>query len=110
MNLTLEVIISIFILIIFSLPIFYQNFIHLEEQKVKMFEEYYKKIEELNLRNCLIEKNCNLNWIKSFNNCSSTNKKIELPKENYLAFWLFGKEGKYCPTLVVIDLNEVNNN
>ncbi|HIQ50604.1 MAG TPA: hypothetical protein EYH54_01370 [Nautiliaceae bacterium] len=104
MNLTLEVIISIFILLIFSLPIFYQKAVY-EEEKMKIFEKYYNKIEDLGLRDCLIEKNCNLDWIKSYNNCLP-DKKFVLPKDDYLTFWLFGKEEKYCPTLVVIDLSK----
>jgi len=100
-NHTFEVVLSILILILFLYPFLYYNYyLNQNKNQIELFSYYYNYINEKNLRDCLIQENCNLSWIKSYN-CTN-NKTIELP-ENYLTFYLIGKEKEYCPTLVVID-------
>jgi len=107
MNLTLEAIFAIWILLIFSLPIFYLNNQYQNENYV-LLNYFYNKIgKNESLRYCLIKENCNISFLKSYN-CTSLKKEVDiknLPKKT-ISFYLFGYYNLYCPTLVIIDLNK----
>ncbi len=106
MNLTLEAVLGIWVLIIFTLPLLFFNE-NYKNKNLILLDYFYNKIgKNESLRNCLIKENCNLEYVKSYN-CTSlvSGKKIIIPKEA-ISFYLFGKYNLYCPTLVIIDIQK----